>query len=264
MPTTSTNCESSSDFCDYQVIKIPCDGEIVMKKQDFAPNGTIPTFDAGPSETEVDSGWDPAVCGNGILEDEACDDGNTNDGDGCSATCTTEDGWDCTDGPCETICGDGLILGDELCDDGNTETETECPYNISECTACNATCSEVVTLNGRLCGDNTLDPEELCDDGNTDDGDGCSAICTIESGWTCIVEPCEPICGDGYLFGDEACDDGNTDDGDGCSASCTIEDGWECEGEDCEAICGDNILIDDVKACDDGNIQTETECPTGL
>lgn len=44
---------------------------------------------------------DPAVCveicGDGIRVTStiACDDGNTNDGDGCSSSCTVETGWTC-------------------------------------------------------------------------------------------------------------------------------------------------------------------------
>src|SRR5699024_11837435 len=57
-------------------------------------------------------GSDP-VCGNGIVEDgEACDDGNTTSGDGCSSSCELEDGWDCPiEGePCiEVVCGDGIL-----------------------------------------------------------------------------------------------------------------------------------------------------------
>jgi len=37
-------------------------------------------------------------CGNGILEPnqgEKCDDGNTNNGDGCNAICQIEAGWQC-------------------------------------------------------------------------------------------------------------------------------------------------------------------------
>jgi len=36
-----------------------------------------------------------------------------------------------------------------------------------------------------ICGDGHLDIGEVCDDGNGDDGDGCSSICEIESGWIC-------------------------------------------------------------------------------
>src|SRR5512146_1476681 len=65
------------------------------------------------------------VCGNGELEPgEFCDDGNTDDDDGCSGDCTTVDpDYDCS-AVGETctkvvICGDGVLQGDEACDDGN-------------------------------------------------------------------------------------------------------------------------------------------------
>ncbi|KYF92694.1 hypothetical protein BE20_11120 [Sorangium cellulosum] len=50
-------------------------------------------------------------CGNEILEDgEVCDDGNTNDGDGCSADCKSNE-----------RCGNGVVdaVRGEVCDDGN-------------------------------------------------------------------------------------------------------------------------------------------------
>lgn len=46
-----------------------------------------------------------ATCGNNVLEDpEQCDDGNTNDGDGCSSGCETE-GRTCTDFAPNTVIG---------------------------------------------------------------------------------------------------------------------------------------------------------------
>lgn len=45
-------------------------------------------------------------CGDGIvMPPEVCDDGNTTNGDGCSKTCEKEDGYDCTQAPCEEIEG---------------------------------------------------------------------------------------------------------------------------------------------------------------
>jgi len=39
-----------------------------------------------------------AACGDGILDSgEECDDFNTADGDGCDASCTVEEGWECVD-----------------------------------------------------------------------------------------------------------------------------------------------------------------------
>src|SRR6185436_1304820 len=48
-----------------------------------------------------------SACGNGQLDSgEDCDDGNTSDCDGCSASCRVETG-----------CGDGITCGAEECDD---------------------------------------------------------------------------------------------------------------------------------------------------
>lgn len=75
-----------------------------------------------------------SVCGDGTMSgSEACDDGNLDAGDGCSATCTVEMGYDCMGMPsmCTPVCGDGMKLGNEACDDGN--------MNAGDC--CSATCS---------------------------------------------------------------------------------------------------------------------------
>ncbi|MFA6523040.1 MAG: DUF4215 domain-containing protein [Candidatus Peribacteraceae bacterium] len=51
-----------------------------------------------------------------------CDDGNFENGDGCSETRTVEEGWDCGSGTCCTetsVCGDGLLGCGEQCDPGN-------------------------------------------------------------------------------------------------------------------------------------------------
>src|SRR5262245_23817754 len=38
---------------------------------------------------------------------------------------------------------------------------------------------------GSTCGNGLLEATEGCDDHNTVAGDGCSATCTVESGWVC-------------------------------------------------------------------------------
>ena len=65
------------------------------------------------------------VCGDGRRVKEECDDGNAKSGDGCSAMCEVEPGWDCLGGSnyrmdvCFERCGDGVNLGRYECDDGN-------------------------------------------------------------------------------------------------------------------------------------------------
>jgi MYXO-CTERM domain-containing protein len=51
------------------------------------------------------------VCGDGLVQgDEACDDGNADDGDGCSAQCAVEDGFVCEDS--EFVFNGDFDLGD--------------------------------------------------------------------------------------------------------------------------------------------------------
>ncbi|MCC6723915.1 MAG: DUF4215 domain-containing protein [Saprospiraceae bacterium] len=182
-----------------------------------------------------------AVCGNGTVEIfEGCDDGDTMDGDGCSAVCEVEPGYGCTGEPstCTTTCGDGIIAGTEECDDGDTMDgdgcsaicEVEIGWNCTgEPSACATTC-----------GDGIVVGAEGCDDGDTMDGDGCSAVCEVEPGYGCTGEPstCTTTCGDGIIAGTEECDDGDSMDGDGCSAVCEVEAGWNCTGE--PSVCVEN------------------------
>jgi cysteine-rich repeat protein len=81
---------------------------------------------------------EPIGCGDGARDygefgaPEQCDDGNVAIGDGCSATCTVEPGWDCQNGPCvPVVCGDEVVAGEEACDDGGTEAEDGCSETCS-------------------------------------------------------------------------------------------------------------------------------------
>jgi fibro-slime domain-containing protein len=181
------------------------------------------------------------VCGDGVrTSDEACDDGNTTGGDGCSADClTVAPGYSCAPegGKCHRIarCGDGVVSPPEGCDDGNTVDGDGCSKACSvepghRCAGSPSVCPLTT------CGDGMTDGGESCDDGNLLPFDGCSADCQIEP--RCAAGTCESRCGDGIVVG-EACDDGNTLDGDGCSARCTIEPGYQCS----PGVAGDKMLI---------------------
>ena len=69
---------------------------------------------------------------------------------------------------------------------------------------------------GPACGNGRRDAGEQCEDGNVISGDGCSAVCTMET--STIIS-----CGDGVIAGTEQCDDGNLKNGDGCSKKCLLE-----------------------------------------
>lgn len=199
---------------------------------------------------------------------EACDDGNGDDDDGCSAACGLEDGgdlpWSC---PLPGVecgrCGDGAVQAIETCDDG-VDATSGLPLGAdgcsSDCTAiepgflCPADGGACVA-----CGDGVLDaPLEACDDHNTLSGDGCNRRCELETdaGWVC-PEPgaaCE-LCGNGVEEANEACDDGNAEGADGCAADCQAEEetfncyfgGFAC------ARCGDAVL-QPGEGCDEGHL----------
>jgi cysteine-rich repeat protein len=170
------------------------------------------------------------ICGDAVLtEDEACDDGNVADGDGCAASClSVEPGHSCSPPgvPCHAValCADSVVNSNEMCDDGNSvdgdgcsarcklELGYRCDGSPSECTA-------------TTCGDGEPEGAESCDDGNTVPLDGCSETCQAEP--ECTEGACTSDCGDGLII-DEECDDANTLDGDGCSSTCKREPGFDC------------------------------------
>jgi cysteine-rich repeat protein len=191
----------------------------------------------------------PTTCGDGKREGlESCDDGNTKDGDLCSARCRLE--TDCNDaGVCKPLCGNGVMETEEACDDGNLldrdgcsaacalEVGYYCSLDVKRVTECYP-----------LCGDGLRLPSEACDDGDLNANDK-YAGCTL----TCTLSP--RGCGDGVVdaaYG-EVCDLGPGNDDTyygGCTTACVIG-----------PRCGDGIvqpLLDPntgsfLEECDDGN-----------
>lgn len=79
----------------------------------------FPHPNGDPYTPDFDLTYTLQACGNGGVEGtEACDDGNTQDGDGCSSACTIE----------PAVCGDGVVQSDEECDDGNDIGDDGCEF----------------------------------------------------------------------------------------------------------------------------------------
>lgn len=189
----------------------------------------------------------PPFCGDGLLtRDEACDDGNTESGDGCSGDClAVTPGYSCNPPgmPCHNVarCGDGLRTEPELCDDGNADLgdgcSDLCKVEIGyKCEGDNPSACTTTT-----CGDTLVEGAESCDDGNDVPLDGCDERCQREP--VCAVGAgCTSECGDGLVLS-EACDDGNATSGDGCDAACAQEVGFTCQqSQACELIGGACVL----------------------
>ena len=235
----------------------------------------IGAFAAYGCSDDATSGGGYSVCGNGIIEnDESCDDGNQESGDGCDSMCRIESGWVCIiEGePCvpedkQGVCGDGKVDTGEVCDDGNTVDGDGCRSDCKKvesswtCPPQGGTC----TKESAVCGNGIVEDGELCDDGNTANGDGCSSDCMgIESGWECPptgggCTQTSAHCGDGFVNrSGEECDPG--EEGLlGCTEDCKIAIGWNCSNDDrgvstCwEMVCGDGIFdTKNDEECDNG------------
>ncbi len=183
------------------------------------------------------------LCGDGIVAPtEACDDGNTNNGDMCTNACTLP------------VCGDGFVrTGVEACDDGNQINTDGCTNTcvlpvcgdgfvragVEQCDDANSVPTDDCTNGCALatCGDGIVHAGvENCDDGNMIDNDACTNSCT------------NPGCGDGIVQGSEMCDDGNQTNTDACLETCVA------------ASCGDGFVRPGFEACDDGNAEQTDAC----
>ncbi|MEM8607394.1 MAG: DUF4215 domain-containing protein [Myxococcota bacterium] len=223
------------------------------------PGGSADFISVGELEV-YEPGVSTGTCGDGVLDSgETCDDGNTTDGDGCTATCQAEF---CGDGvinnvteTCEpagtascddncmlrdSVCGDGFITPPETCEPaGTTSCDDNCMLREAVCgdgfltppEACEpagtATCDDDCTFREAACGDGFLTPPEDCEPAGTAT---CDDDCTLRAA----------VCGDGFLTPPEDCEPGGTAT---CDDDCTFR----------EAVCGDGFLTP-PETCEDGNV----------
>lgn len=219
------------------------------------------------------------ACGDGSVgPNEACDDGDTEDGDTCTGDCRLPS------------CGDGIVQSGEECDDGDADDDDACTtlcrapvcgdglhQSDEECDLAAENndlgdCTTACTL--AACGDGhpQVTHGEQCDDGNAVDDDACTNDCHFngscpvggngcactsglgcDPGLSCsasnICQPTAGVCGDGQLGPDEECDLGpalNSNSG-LCKVDCTVQ------------ICGDGF-VGPNEACDDGDLNDGDEC----
>ncbi|HEV8321937.1 MAG TPA: DUF4215 domain-containing protein [Myxococcota bacterium] len=183
------------------------------------------------SDAASDAG--PSGCGDGVIvAPEQCDDGNSNDDDGCLSDCTL-------------ACGDGTVNGMETCDVAIASgSPGACPTTCDDGDVCTTD-----TLDGAGCGMTCRSTPTATMSGGTImgmfvDGDGCCP----SFGNANVDSDCMPLCGNGVLEAGEGCETGT------CPTSC--DDGNTCTADSmggspatCDASCSNSTIT----ACVDGD-----------
>ncbi len=217
----------------------------------------------GKCESDWDSESSCGICGNHVRDfGEECDDGNTENGDGCSSLCQFEDD---IDSPCPygtTLCSDGTC---SLNCDSTDEGVADCNYDATCDSREGCTCTDCI---GKI--DNCA-IGLIC---NIFDNACCNAISDGECNPYCsYVDPdCAPAeCGNGYQERGEECDLGirNSDPNSGCLINCKYEvidpliTGGCPEGT---ALCNDGTCSLNCYSTDQGieDNNDDTICVVGL
>lgn len=200
------------------------------------------------------------VCGDGFVEgSEACDDGNTTGGDGCSADCSQAESL-----PNGSSCGADAACASGFCDGGTCACDDDADCLAGE--VCDTSESPNACESANVCGNGTVEAGELCDDGNTTSLDGCSDNCLFEGGAVCVLNSdcvgtcigglCGPVSGTGGLC--DPIDDNDCAGSLGCNAAGTCGgDGATCAtNENCLSTCIGNVCTptgDVGGSCDAGD-----------
>jgi hypothetical protein len=238
-------------------------------------------------------------CGDGFLDspEEQCDDGNTDDGDCCSATCQFEfNGSSCGDGGSSECSVPDTCDGAGTCLDNHATAGSACgDPSATDCTAAdacdgNGACLDNHTSSGASCGDpsatectspDTCDGSGACLDNHTSAG----AACGDPADTQCTdADTCDGSgsCQDNHAGAGAACGDGTDNDctdADTCDGAGTCQDnhagaGVAC-GDPADTDCTNPDLCDGSGTCqpnhatpgssctDDGNDCTSDQCDAG-
>ncbi|MEZ4429194.1 MAG: fibrinogen-like YCDxxxxGGGW domain-containing protein [Nannocystaceae bacterium] len=190
-PTTTTDTDTDTSepepFCG--------DGNIDADDGEECDNGPENADDGACTSQCLN-----AVCGDGFVgPGEACDDGNTEDGDECTNACAL------------ASCGDMVVQAPEECDDGNDIDSDAC---LSSCLIA-------------VCGDNVVyEGQEECDDANGNNADACTTACMF------------PTCDDNLQSGAETDLDCGGGDCPPCELGLMCMAPMDCSSGNCDAnIC---------------------------
>ena len=255
-----TVCSRCTTGCRITSGKVSYCGDGVKQDNEICDDGNTADGDYCSADCQTVAG----SCGDGIKQtNEACDDGNTAEGDYCSADCQTVTG----------SCGDGIKQTGEACDNGSDNGRTACAYGETSCTVCTTSC-QVAAGATSYCGDGIKDVlnNEKCDNGSDNGRTACAygeTSCTVCTTSCQVLSGQTSYCGDGNVdeANGEACDNGS---GNGktncaygetgcsvCTTSCQFTAGQT-------SYCGDGVT-DSIngEACDNGSDNGKTDCTYG-
>lgn len=263
--STRTTCDNAQSETGCQGIQSTAGGTTKLEVPVFAGAPTFVVVDGygGTSgEFTLDVEVSAAVCGNGVAElPEQCDDGNTQNGDGCSGECTLETGGvvdNCPGQPFLLTGAPGAVrkmsfAGNTMTHGATTQQSIGCFYWAGP--------NMVYALKSDVAGSVKAHLSAGYTKANLHARSDCGATayqlgCTQreepggldlefpvgQNQWfylfveghrqgsvdyagpfTLDVTVTPSACGNGALDGNEQCDDGNMVDGDGCSATCQLE-----------------------------------------
>ncbi|MCB9582781.1 MAG: hypothetical protein H6717_37425 [Polyangiaceae bacterium] len=249
-------CENTCDFtCSAGDTKCddgnPCNGDESCGGDHKCVAGT-PLSDGTSCGTDsfcVNGNCVPATCGDGQTQSgEECDDGDTDDTNGCTTACkfsclSTDPTRDCT------ATGDECA-GSNKCDDtAHTCTGGTPKADNDPCNGGAGYCASGVCTTAQ-CGNSKTEPGEDCDDGNTDDTDGCTQQCKF----TCTAGT---QCSDGNTCTQDVCSNAHV-----CSNPAdTSKNGQACTGGSGAGTCQNGSCV--PASCGDGNVTGSEQCDKG-
>ena len=245
------DCSRLDNFCGDSIVDsaetcddgnaTACDGCSSACQTESCGNGTVECLEecdppnvGGCSADCLE--FSPATCGDGSDPPdpgEECDDGNVDDGDGCSHQCRFE------------VCGNGTVDAGEECDD----------FNVLGCDLCSPTCKLEV------CGNGIRDCGEECDDGSGNGAPGGSClpdVCRV--GPTCSTAQdtdCIPCADASDCMTPNVCDPATCVDGVCTTLPLTCDDGDQCTSDDCNPSTG---CVHAPVSCSDNDACTADSC----
>ncbi len=268
----STRDGSNSDFADCVVERINCRYCQELNVSN-ASGLDCDVFDDGSDNNSCNNLL--GGCGDGFVDvaTEECDDGNTDDGDCCSSSCTLDaEGVSCGSGSSNECTQPDTCDGNGTCRSNHASEGTLCADDGNDCTAnvCNdnGECTHPNLDAGAACGSQA---DDACTDPDTCDGSGTCSDNHAAAGSACDDD--DNVCTDDLCDGSgtcnhnpntASCDDGAFCNGsDTCAAgSCSQHEGTPCDGPDGDDDCSETC--DEVNDTCDGADVEGSECDDEL